>query len=209
MAEDRTFKPALAYNVLTPLYDRIVTLLGFGEPFKAHVAKLANVKPGETVLDVACGSGMVLKVLETEGLASRLVGIDPDPEILATAQRKMGEGVELMEAFAQDLPFDDRTFDVVISSLAFHHMPDDVKRHAAAEIKRVLKPHGRFLLADFGKPEGAVETFLLRLGSIFDGRSNMRANLAGELPGLLEDAGFRMHEVARPEHGVHFMLGET
>ena len=83
----------------------------------------------------------------------------------------------------------------MIVTLIFHHVPDPVKVSAFAEVRRVLAPHGRFLLVDFGAHPTRVARVLLTLGSLFDGRANMRANLAGGLPDMLAAAGSRP-----PEH---------
>jgi len=125
-----TFTPALAYSVLTPVYDSALEVLGFGRSFKAAVAKLAEVKPGETVLDVGCGTGTLLQALVARQPEGRFTGIDPDPQVLAIARRRLQSStttVELVEGYAQELPFPDEAFELVISTLIFHHLPDPVK----------------------------------------------------------------------------------
>ena len=203
------FTPALAYSVLTPVYDLALEVLGFGRSFKAAVAELAQVQPGETVLDLGCGTGTLLQALVARQPGARFTGIDPDRQVLGTARRRLQRAptVELVEGFAQDLPFPDGAFDLVISTLIFHHLPDPVKVSALGEVRRVLAPHGRFLLVDFGAPPKRVARVLLTIGSLFDGRDNMRANLAGELPQMLVAAGFTVTEISRPQRGVRHLLG--
>ena len=203
------FTPALAYSVFTPVYDLALEVLGFGRSFKAAVAKLAEVQPGETVLDLGCGTGTLLHALVARQPGARFTGIDPDRQVLAIARRRLQSSaptVELVEGYAQDLPFPDRAFDLVISTLIFHHLPDPVKVAALGEVRRVLAPHGRFLLVDFGAPPTRVAQVLLTIGSVFDGRDNMRANLAGELPEMLAAAGFDVTEISRPHRGVRHLL---
>ena len=65
----------------------------------------------------------------------------------------------------------------------------------------MLAPHGRFLLVDFGAPPTRAARVLLTIGSLFDGRDNMRANLAGELPAMLTAAGSDVIEIGRPDRG--------
>jgi SAM-dependent methyltransferase len=113
---------------------------------------------------------------------------------------------ELVAGYAQDLPFPNEAFDLVVSTLTFHHLPGPVKVAALREVRRVLAPHGRFLLVDFGMPDTRIAQVLLRIGSLFDGRENMRANLAGELPVMLAAAGFAVHEVSHPHRGVRHLL---
>ena len=208
-ASRSAFTPALAYSVLTPAYDIALEVIGFGRSFKTAVAALADVQPGEAVLDLGCGTGTLLQALVARQPDARLTGIDPDPRVLAIARRRLQGSagpVQLVEGYAQDLPFPAAAFDLVVSTLIFHHLPDPVKVAALGEVRRVLAPHGRFLLVDFGAPSTSVARVLLTLGSLFDGRGNMRANLAGALPGLVAAAGFDLAEINRPHRGVRHLL---
>lgn len=203
------FTPAAAFHGLTPLYDRMSEFLGYGLTFKRKVLELAQIQDGERVLDVGAGSGTFLVEAKKCYPHSEIIGIDPDKNILKIAQNKLkqaGIDAKLIEGYAQELPFPDATFDIVVSTLIFHHMPTPVKKQAIQEIHRVLKVKGRFLLVDFGKPDALVETVLLNIGSIFDGRENMRANLTGRVPKLLKDAGFEVGEIAPRYKGIQFLL---
>ena len=108
-ARRSTFTPALAYSVPTPAYDTALEVLGFGRLFKAAAAELAEVEPGETALDLGCGTGTLLQALVARQPAARFTGIDPDPQVLAVAPRRLQRSaqVELVEGYAQDLPFPD------------------------------------------------------------------------------------------------------
>ena len=205
-----TFKPALAYQVLTPLYDLALEVLGFGRSFKDGIARLAEVGTGQDVLDLGCGTGTLLQALVARQPDGRYVGLDPDPQVLARARRRLtGATVELLEGYGEELPFEADTFDLVVSTLMFHHLTDAAKQATLAEVGRVLRPAGRLLLVDFGRPRSGLPRTLLTVGSIFDGRHNMRANLAGELPALLNAAGFTVSEVHPPHREVHYLLART
>ncbi len=205
----RSSTPALAYPVLTPLYDLTLELFGFGARFKDGIARLADVDAGEAVLDLGCGTGTLLRALAARQPAAHYTGLDPDPRVLAAARRRLpaeaGE-VTLIRGYAQHLPLSDSTFDLVISTLIFHHLPDEGKRQAIAEVRRVLRPAGRFLLVDFGAPQTWTSRTLLRIGSVFDGRANLRANLAGALPTMLTRGGFSVAEVAPRHRGLSHLL---
>jgi ubiquinone/menaquinone biosynthesis C-methylase UbiE len=69
------FTPALAYSVLTPVYDLALAVLGFGRSFKAAVAELADVQPGEAVLDLGCGTGTLLQALLARRPDARFTGL--------------------------------------------------------------------------------------------------------------------------------------
>jgi SAM-dependent methyltransferase len=115
----------------------------------------------EWVLDVGCGRGLLLIGAAKRLTSGRAVGLDlwrtqdqagNDPAVTAVNARVEGvaERVELCDGDARRLPFDDRTFDVVVSSLALHNIPGAAGRAAAVgEIARVLKPGGRVAILDF------------------------------------------------------------
>jgi ubiquinone/menaquinone biosynthesis C-methylase UbiE len=205
----RSYTPALACRRLTPLYDGALELVGFGAAFKRHVAVLLEVQPHEAVLDLGCGTGTLLAALVDSRPEGTYTGVDPDPAVLAIARRRLASRtarLQLAQAYAQELPFADRAFDAVVSTLVFHHLPDEVKRQTLVEVRRTLRPEGRFLLVDLGRPRSAVGRALFRVGSLFDGGANTRANRAGELPAMLTAAGFAVTEAATPYRGVRYLL---
>lgn len=206
----RAFRPALAFGALTPLYDRANDVFGFGVPFARRVADTVALGEMESLLDVGCGTGTLVAELGRRQPRARLAGLDADPQILARASEKLtsaGLGATLVRAYAQNLPFAGAAFDVVTSTLIFHHLSTAAKRSALAEIYRVLKPGGRFLLADFGRPQTALQWTLLSIGRLFDGIENTGANLQGRLPALLADAGFQVSEAAGRYRAVQFLRG--
>src|SRR5689334_11299262 len=114
----------------------------------------AGIQAGDAVLDVACGAGNA--TIPAAGTAARTVGLDITPELIEAGKRAAAEaGVEIewVEGDAQDLPFDDDSFDVVLSVFGCMFAPDHAK--AAAELARVLKPGGRMVVAAW-RPEGNV-----------------------------------------------------
>lgn len=204
-----SYQPALAFRLLTPLYDGALELVGFGAAFKRHVAALLHVRPLEAVLDLGCGTGTLLAALVDAQPEAMYAGVDPDPAVLAIARRRLANRatrVQLVQGYAEDLPFPDGRFDAVVSTLVFHHLPDDAKRQALAEVRRVLRAEGRFLLVDLGRPESTIARAVLGIGSLFDGRAHTRANRAGKLPAMLHAAGFVVGEAATPYRTVRYLL---
>lgn len=204
----RAFRPALAFHGLTPLYDRANDLLGFGAPFLGRVIDALGVRGDEQLLDIGCGTGSLLRALGERHARMRLTGIDADPRVLHDAHDKLsaaGVRAALVLAFAQDLPFASGSFDVATSTLIFHHLSTDAKRAALAEIRRVLTPEGRFLLADFGRPQTALQWTLLSVGRLFDGFEGTRVNLQGRLPEMLREAGFQVEEAGSTYRAVQFL----
>ena len=117
----------------------------------ANPWQLGRVDPGERVLDIGSGAGTdSLVAAQMVGPAGRVVGIDMTREMLEKARKAAAElgaaNVEFLEAEAERLPFDDASFDVVISNGVIDLIPD--KDAVFAEIFRVLEPGGRIQLAD-------------------------------------------------------------
>ena len=109
---------------------------------------LARLLPGERVLDLGSGSGMdVFAAAAQVGAVGRVTGVDITPEQLARSERLRHDGhVSFRRARIEELPFDDGSFDAVISNGVINLSPD--KRRAFAEAARVLRPGGRLALAD-------------------------------------------------------------
>lgn len=194
------YTPGLGRPLLTPAYDLVVTMLGFGASFQRQVAEAATPTAGQSVLDMGCGTGTLLRQLAAREPAARYTGIDPDPAMIEKARTRLPYSVDLRVGDARELPFPDGAFDIVMSTLVFHHMTDAVKAAAAAEAHRVLLPGGQLLLVDFGSPPSRLSAILLNLGSLIDGKANMRANLTGSLPTALHDAGFSDVKEIRPPY---------
>jgi SAM-dependent methyltransferase len=109
---------------------------------------LARLLPGERVLDLGSGSGMdVFAAAAQVGAGGSVTGVDITPEQLARSERLRRDGhVSFRRARIEELPFDDGSFDAVISNGVINLSPD--KRRAFAEAARVLRPGGRLALAD-------------------------------------------------------------
>ncbi len=173
-------------------YDLFTTLFGMGANARNSraVIELAKVKPGDSVLDVACGTGnLTLTAASYAGPQGKVHGIDASPEMIDVARKKAaraGTGVVFDVGLAEKLPFPDATFDVIISRLAIHHLPEELKHAAFAEMLRVLKPGGRVLIADFVQPRNHV---LNHITSALVGPGMMQTS-AWSLPPMLKEAGF-------------------
>ena len=119
---------------------------GVGNPFT-----LEPIHEGEAVLDIGCGTGVdTLIAAILVGPKGRAVGIDMIPEMLGQAKNNLREtrlkNVTFQPVSAENLPFPDESFDVVISNGVFNLIPDKVK--ALAEAFRVLRSNGRLMIAD-------------------------------------------------------------
>jgi len=173
-------------------YDFFTSIAGMGVNRRNSrmVIELAKIKPGDSVLDVACGTGnLTLTARSYAGPGGKVYGIDAAPEMIEVAKKKgsrSGLDVVFEVGLVEKLEFPDATFDVVISRLAIHHLPDDLKRAAFGEILRVLKPGGHLLIADFTPPANPI---LNHLASALVGGHMMQTNTQS-LPPMLASAGF-------------------
>ena len=189
--------PGWRYDLLVQLGAKFY--LGGSERALRHMTTdLAQLQRGETVLEVGCGTG-TLAMLATErvGPDGRVSGIDPSAALLATARRKAarrGLSIDFQPGAIEQLAFADQSFDVVLSSMMMHQLPDDLKLQGLTEIARVLKPGGRLLVLDFRR-------------SVHGGPWNSDIQ---DLPARMQETGFSQLETGETAfRGLGFALGRT
>lgn len=191
-------------GALAGLYDALTRMMGIGRAFRDWTVELAQVKPGDRVLDVGCGTGsLTIVAKERAGSAGEVHGVDAAPEMIDTARRKaaqVGADVDFQVGLIEGIPFPGDQFDVVLSSLMLHHLPDDLKRKGLAEIHRVLKPGGCLLAVDFGPPTNPLTKILA--APILSREEYVRSNIRGELPAMMEGTGFTGVEPVAVRYGI-------
>jgi ubiquinone/menaquinone biosynthesis C-methylase UbiE len=118
-----------------------------GAPLATDLVRLAALRPGEQVLDVACGTGVVARLASQQvGATGTVAGLDVNPGMLAVARSATPPGmpIEWHEASAESMPLSDASFDVVLCQMGLQFMPD--KQAALREMRRVLVRGGRLIL---------------------------------------------------------------
>jgi ubiquinone/menaquinone biosynthesis C-methylase UbiE len=190
--EERRYLPALRFRALTPLYDPAIRWTTRESLFKRKLIDQADPHPGQRVLDLGCGTGTLAIQVKQREPEAEVTGLDADPEMLDQARAKAedsGVDIELTEGFSNELPYEDASFDRVLSTLFFHHLDPEPKRQTAREIARVLRPGGELHVADFGRPADPVMAAAVLAIRFTDGFSNTRDNVHGALPEIFEQAG--------------------
>lgn len=185
--------PALGYRWLTPLYDPVVRWTTRERAVKAALIEQVRLQPGERALDLACGSATLTIAAKQKTPAADIVGVDGDEGILGQARRKAGQagvGLSFDRALSHELPYPDGAFDVVMSSLFFHHLTRTAKLATLREVHRVLKPGGRLHIADWGGASNPLMRAAFFLVQLLDGFETTADNVAGRMPALIAEAGF-------------------
>lgn len=182
------------------------------EPLALATAEAVEAGPGDRALDVACGTGILTRVLSGRvGAGGRVIGLDLGEGMLATARSHSSPGapIEYLQGSAQDLPFADGEFTVVTCQQGLQFFPD--RAAALAEFRRVLTPAGRLGIACWGAT--AEQAGFKLIGEALDRhygsdvgdliRSPFQLGDPAALRLLLEEAGFGdvVVEIERVEAG--------
>jgi len=119
-----------------------------GAPLADDLVEIADIRPGERVLDVACGTGVVARLAaQRVGTTGHVAGLDLNPGMLAVARSATPSGMTIQwhEASAEKMPLPDASFDVVLCQMGLQFVPD--KSAALDEMYRILTPGGRLIVS--------------------------------------------------------------
>jgi ubiquinone/menaquinone biosynthesis C-methylase UbiE len=175
-------------------YDAFTSILTLGHigMLRSMTIDLSQLKSGEKILDVGCGTGGVtIPAKQKVGIAGLAAGIDPAPEMIAVARKKADRAkleIDFRVGVIESLPYPDASFDVVTSSLMMHHLPHEVQVKGLAEIRRVLKPGGRIFIADMLRLSKSLHDRLFAALTLHGGRVE-RFGIQ-DLQKTMEEAGF-------------------
>ena len=145
------------FSSIADQYDTFNSMasLGIDRGWRRELVRSAHLSPSSRVLDLACGTGDVAFAIANLGRPAEVVATDFNAEMLGIAEKKAAENppavpVSFSMADAQDLPFEDESFDVVTVAFGVRNFPDRDRNFR--EVKRVLKPGGRYLILEFSRP---------------------------------------------------------
>ena len=176
------------------------------------VVDRAGVEPGNDVLDVACGTGNA--TIPAAKVGARVTGLDFAPALLEIAREQAADAmveIDFVEGDVQELPFDDTSFDAVVSTFGHMFAPDHAR--TAAEMKRVLRPGGAIAVACW-TPEGSIGRMFRTIAELVPpppgGQPPLLWGSEEHVRELWGDCKFERHEIVwtdeSPESYARFML---
>lgn len=181
----------MTFGWVAPIYEWYCPKLGLGPEFRAVTMRRAALQAGERMLEVGCGTGVLTRLAaEAVGAGGQAVGIDAAPGMIAVARRHAAAANsrgQFRLAAIEALPFPDASFDVVLASLMLHHLPPTAKAAGLSEVRRVLRPGGRLVVADLDRPANRLWWLLFWPVLLMP---MIASNLRGEIPDFLRRAGF-------------------
>jgi SAM-dependent methyltransferase len=173
----------MSFNVTASAYDRFMGR--FSEPLAAQFVQLAQVEPGARALDVGCGPGALTRQLVDRLGVEAVRAVDPSPSFVAALHERL-PGLDVRTAVAENLPFPDHSFDLVLAQLVVHFMTDPVS--GLSEMARVTRPGGTVAACvwDHAGGKGPLAVFWRAVHDL-DPQARDESNLAGVREGHLAE----------------------
>lgn len=192
---------------LARYYDLIVGVLSLGRErkFRQAALDLVNIQPGMKILDVGCGTGsLTIAAKDNLGVDGEVIGIDPSSNMVDVARQKAvkaGVEVDFQVGVIENLDFEDQKFDLVLSSMMMHHLPDSLKVAGLKEVYRVLKTGGTLLIVD-------LDPGAFSLASLVHGHSSRLSTELEHARPIMENQGFEPVEFGKLEfRGFSYLKG--
>jgi len=191
------------------VYDILSPVMTFYQEDRLSLkaVKLFNLRGGEHILDVGCGTGTltikIAKQLKALGGNFQVTGLDAAPEMIDVCKRK-AKGVSNLDfdvAAAEKLPYADNSFDAVISTFFFHHIDYELKYFALKEIKRVLKESGKLVIVDVAPPTNWFGALCAWSGYYLFKQDEIKENIKGILIEAIHESGFSKFETVSQHMG--------
>lgn len=179
------------YNRLANRYDR--RWQTYVEKSTGQTLTRIPLKDGAMVLDIGCGTGMLLAELQAGAVPLHLYGVDISSGMLEQARLRLGREVNLTHGCSEKLPFADAIFDCVTTVSSFHYWQDPER--GLSEIHRVLMPNGALVITDWSRDFATCR--LYQTWSRIGGKANFTIFSSHELARLLTQVGFTVETTER------------
>ena len=202
------FTPALGRPEMTGAYDLAIRLLTREKTWRAALLEQLAPCSDDVILDVGCGTGTFALLIKEAVPSARVVGLDPDPEVLKIAAAKAGAAgieIEWRQAFAHDADQYGDLFTKAVSSLVFHQVPMEEKRRGIAAMIGAVRSGGEVHVADYARQRSTLMRALFGLVQRLDGYENTERNARGALEATL---AYLEPDSARPRRVVCTPTGE-
>jgi ubiquinone/menaquinone biosynthesis C-methylase UbiE len=184
-------------------YDKYMRRITLGREanLRKMTVNLAQIKQGDCVLEVGCGTGtLTLEAKRQAGLNGKVFGIDIIPGMVEASQEKAVQAnldVNFQVGCIESIPFPDTNFDVVMCSFMIFHMSEKVRIKGIEEIYRILKPNGRLLILDLSLPNRSSIRRILKFFLGF-----MLKHDLDELLPIMNSSGFSQTEIGQAKFQV-------
>ena len=180
--------PPLGWHWLTPFYDWLAK--PFGAALRRELLRQVAIQPGQQVLDLGCGTGIMAIALKQSVPGAAVAGLDADEQALAIAQgeaERVGAEIQWDRGLAYNLPYPDNSLDVVMSSFMIHHLTTAHKARTFREVRRVLRPDGSLFILDFGPPFSPLTR---TQAAVMKHLEQTADNYSGRILPMFAEAGF-------------------
>jgi SAM-dependent methyltransferase len=184
---------ALGYRWLNRLYDPLIRWTMPERRFKTRLIQYARIEAHDRILDLGCGTGTLMLLMQKRAPNAGVNGVDGDLDILRIATSKAASEnlrLKVTAGMASALPYRDGCFDRVLTTLVLHHLNRENKRRALGEAYRVLRLGGELHIADWGEPHNLRMRVASLLVSMLDSLETTSDNVHGLIPELCRQAGF-------------------
>jgi ubiquinone/menaquinone biosynthesis C-methylase UbiE len=201
--EDEDLKIKGQMEKMVNSYDKYMNRITLGreDDLRKMTVNLAQIKPGDSVLEIGCATGSLsLAAKRQVGLTGRVCAIDIITGMIEVSREKAKQAhleIDFQEGSIEKIPFSDEHFDEVICSFMIFHMSEKVRNKGIEEIYRVLKPQGKLMVLDLALPAKPVSRAILKLFLGF-----MLKHELNELQPIMGSTGFSKIAISQAKYRV-------